>query len=437
MIHFKRFALAFAVIFMSALESASWNAPIDLSAWSSQNPQIAFSSDGSNALIVWQRFNGDDFIIETIRSTDGGNSWGTAVDLSETGQNAVQPQVALSSDGSKAIAIWKRFDGVNYIIQSVNSHDGGKTWLTPTDLSPSGQNADNQQIITSFDGLNTIVIYTVNNSIQATTSSDGGVTWSQPHTLYASGRTSSLQIAMSSDGSHALVIWQNFDGTDSTVMAMATSDGGVTWNEPVSISPDGQYADQAQVALSSNGLQAAVIWENYDSTYCVIQSVQSTDGGASWSSPSTISPTDQNSKNPQLAMSDDGSKTIIVWWNSSSSSYLIQSITSLDAGVTWSKIADISSSDQSAIYPTVVVNANGSRAIAAWMKINGRKYSIQSISSDDGLNWGPPADVSIAKTNAEHAQIALTSDGSKAIAIWLRFDGQYVVQSANANSWCP
>lgn len=437
MIHFKCFALAFAVMFMGALESASWNVPVDLSSWSSQNPQVALSSTGSNALIVWQRFNGDDFIIQSIRSTDGGDSWGSTTDLSLTGQNAVQPRVSISSDGSKAIVIWKRFNGSNFIIQAIISHDGGATWATPVNLSPSGQNADNHQTMTSSDGLHTIAVYTVNNSIQAITSSDGGTNWSEPLTLASSGQVGAPQLAMSWDGTNAIIIWQSFENANSIVHAISTKNSGATWNEPVTLTLTGQYADRPRIALSSNGLQAIATWENYDSGNSVVQSVFSTDGGTIWTAPMNLSSAEQNSKNPQLAFSADGSKAIVVWWNSSGSNYLIQSIASLDGGMTWNKPSNISSSEQSAIYPSIIVNANGSRAIAAWMKINGRKYCIQSISSDDGLHWGPSVDISVSKNNSENAQVALSSDGSKAIAIWLRYDGQYVVQSSSANSFCP
>ena len=45
-------------------------------------------------------------------------NWDAVTNLSATGQDAEDSQVALSSDGTKATAVWLRDDGSNYIIQS-------------------------------------------------------------------------------------------------------------------------------------------------------------------------------------------------------------------------------------------------------------------------------------------------------------------------------
>ena len=65
-------------------------------------------------------------------------SWGLPVNLSATGQNAYDPQVAMSSDGTYQTITWRRSNGTNDIIQAATSSDNGATWTT-TDLSATGQ----------------------------------------------------------------------------------------------------------------------------------------------------------------------------------------------------------------------------------------------------------------------------------------------------------
>lgn len=48
-------------------------------------------------------------------------SWSDASDLSAAGQDSSNPQIAVSSDGSKGNVVWDRYNGSNYVIQSVSA----------------------------------------------------------------------------------------------------------------------------------------------------------------------------------------------------------------------------------------------------------------------------------------------------------------------------
>src|SRR5438874_586268 len=98
--------------------------PVDLSA-AGQNagePQVAFDGSG-NALAVWRRSNGTNFIVQSAFRPAGG-AFGAPVDLSAAGQNAFQPQVAFDGAGN-ALAVWERSNGTNNIVQSSFRPAGG------------------------------------------------------------------------------------------------------------------------------------------------------------------------------------------------------------------------------------------------------------------------------------------------------------------------
>ena len=119
--------LVFAVVPPIASGAPSgdpWSAVTDLSAigQSASVPQIALSSDGTRATVVWYRFNGSNWIVQSASATisAGTASWGAVTDLSAAGRDARIPQVALSSDGTRATAIWLRSNGTHNIVQSAS-----------------------------------------------------------------------------------------------------------------------------------------------------------------------------------------------------------------------------------------------------------------------------------------------------------------------------
>jgi LPXTG-motif cell wall-anchored protein len=162
---------------------AAWSTPADLSATGqdADDPQVTVDSTGL-ATAVWYRWNGSNDIIQSSTSLNGG-AWSTPANLSATNGDAYDPQVTVSSTGL-ATAVWERWNGSNYIIQSSTSLNGG-TWSTPADLSATGQYADDPQVTVSSTGLATAVwrLYDGNNRIiQSSTLSNSTTSSTTPTT---------------------------------------------------------------------------------------------------------------------------------------------------------------------------------------------------------------------------------------------------------------
>jgi hypothetical protein len=128
----------------------TWLAPDDLSATgqNAESPQVALDSQG-DAVAVWRRYDGANYIVQAATRPAGG-AWQEPDDLSEAGQNAENPQVAVDSQGD-AVAVWRRYDGANYIVQAATRPTGG-AWQEPDDLSATGQNAENPQVAVDSQG---------------------------------------------------------------------------------------------------------------------------------------------------------------------------------------------------------------------------------------------------------------------------------------------
>src|SRR5262249_754521 len=149
--------------------TATWSNVIDLSATgqNASNPQVALSADGTKATAVWSRSNGSNTIIETASATIAANlaTWNSVIDLSTLGQNGSTPQIALSSDSSLATAVWSRSNGSNTIIQTVSATISGNTatWGSGTNLSVAGQDAILPALALSTDGTKASVIWQRSN----------------------------------------------------------------------------------------------------------------------------------------------------------------------------------------------------------------------------------------------------------------------------------
>lgn len=106
--------------------SSVWQTPVALSAPGAnveEAPQVAVNGAG-NATVVWERSNGTNEIIEAASGLAASGSWQTPVSLSAAGKEAGEPQVALDAQGN-AVAVWKRFDGADYIAEAAGFDAAG------------------------------------------------------------------------------------------------------------------------------------------------------------------------------------------------------------------------------------------------------------------------------------------------------------------------
>jgi hypothetical protein len=173
------------------------------------------------AVAVWNRNDGGNSIVQSAWSTDGGVNWSPTVNnLSAAGADAYSPQISVNAAGT-AVAVWSRSNGTNKIVQSVSSTDGGVSWSTPEDLSAAGGIAGEPQLSVNeagtaiavwqrYDGGNFIV--------QSVLSTDGGVTWSTPANDLSAAGGSAVEPQISAAGT-AIAIWDRNDGSSHFVQA--------------------------------------------------------------------------------------------------------------------------------------------------------------------------------------------------------------------------
>jgi PKD domain len=97
----------------------AWRAPVVLSSPGGnveEEPQVTVSPAGE-AVVVWERTDGADNIVEAASGIATAGVWQLAVPLSAKGEDADEQQLALDAQGD-VMAVWRRFDGSFYLAEA-------------------------------------------------------------------------------------------------------------------------------------------------------------------------------------------------------------------------------------------------------------------------------------------------------------------------------
>lgn len=438
-------------------QTASWTlpTPISTAALSSKKPHVTLSSNGTVAVAIWSRSDGDDYVIRTRAATISGNStnWGVTDFVSVAGQDAEDSQIAISSDGTKATAIWYRSNGTHEIVQSASATISGNSlsWGPITNLSANGQNASAAQIVLSSDGTQAAAVWYRNNGsnwiIQSATASISGNTanWSAATDLSVEGQdTFTPQLALSSDGTKAAAIWGRSNGSNSIIQSSSAIISGNTasWSSVVDLSASGQNANDPQIALSSDGTKAVAVWSRSNGSEYVIQFALAGIIGniASWGAVTDLTAAGLNAISPRIAISSDGTKTTAMWCRSNGSGYVTQATSATIANdtVVWDKrISNLSTAQGTTGFPDLALSADGTGATAVWRRMTSNNHVVEAASaqiSGNSATWGEATDLSGSGWSAYDPDVAISSAGTQAIAVWRRFTSEEpIIESSTAS----
>lgn len=142
------------------------------------------------------------------------------------------------------------------------------------------------QLMVGFFEYNGVLL----NAIRITTSSDGGVTWSPPTTAtdgFAAWVACSAKIIQLPNGSLVLPVYGSDDGPTELIEVLRSDDFGATWTAVRPwVTPYGSAMTEPNIVLMDDGNLLMLIRTYDGGTH---ESV-STDGGLTWSTPVSISP---------------------------------------------------------------------------------------------------------------------------------------------------
>ncbi len=361
-----------------AAGSGTFGGVVDLSA-AGQNAydvQVAVAVDGATT-VVWRRSNGSNWIVQASTRPAGSGTFGGVVDLSAAGQDADYPQVAVGVDGATTVVWQRRNDGVNWIVQASTRPAGSSTFGAAVDLSATGQSAVDPQVAVGVDGATTVV-WTRNNGsndiVQARTRPAGSGTFSGAVDLSAAGQHASYpEVAVGVDGATAVVWSSNY-----IVQASTRPVGSVTFGGAVDLSVAGQSAVDPEVAVAVDGA-TTVVWFRWNGFNQIVQASTRPAGSGTFGAAVDLSTPGQHAFGPQIAVGVDGATTV-VWRRSNGSNYIVQASTRPAGSVTFGGAVDLSAAGQNAYGAQVAVGVDGA-ATVVWQR-DGPTYSrIQESTS--------------------------------------------------------
>ncbi len=170
--------------------------------------------------------------------------------------------------------------------------DGGVTW-TGNDLLPPFTQSSSDPAPT-IDKNGTIIFTTLdipgNLGMVAAYSTNNAVSWSSRISI--SSVSSDKNFAASDDAptspyyGRSYAVWSNFGSGTPPIVVSYTTDGGASWSSPTQINtpPGGHYSQGCDIAIGPNG-EVYVCWAQVSSGSLIedyLGFAKSTNGGASW-----------------------------------------------------------------------------------------------------------------------------------------------------------
>jgi len=191
----------------------------------------------------------------------------------ESGSAYMVPYIAI--DGWNVYAVW--MDGrenlnLDYDLHFASSSDGGTTWQTDKRIDTRGRYASNPKIVANGTELH--VVLEESNTFWHVYSADGGTTWQNESIVSRGNMVEKFDLAL--EDSNLYLVWSEWNTSEDSyeLFSVNSSDLGGTWSTPTFI-----------VNVTENhafiGLDASEGWLHVvsDGGY-----VRSSDGGSTWNS---------------------------------------------------------------------------------------------------------------------------------------------------------
>jgi hypothetical protein len=253
--------------------------------------------------------------VAVSRSTDGGKTWSTHFVIqtpATQGTGLFNDKEWIAADptdstGKTAYVTWTQFHGSSSPIVISKTTDGGVHWSAPRLVSTNFVLDQGSTVVVSSAGTVYVTFesFTTHgrSAVAFAVSKDGGATFTTRLISTVNDIPSPLPGATFRDdsfptlalgGSALHIVWSNWNGSNADVVYMRSTNGGVTWSSPATIG--GGSGDHFFPWIAARGSRVYASWMNRaggDDVYD-IAAVASTNGGGTWTAPTTLSSADSN-----------------------------------------------------------------------------------------------------------------------------------------------
>ncbi len=370
--------------------------------------QIAFSS--SHVYAVWEESDANHDVF-FVRSTDGGVTFDTPLNLSNDTNPSTNPQVAAL--GSNVYVVWLSDLGESGEVWFTRSTDNGANFDTPVKLSGSSVLADNPRIAAE----STYVYVTWddptggNHDVFVIVGSGNGSTFGTPVNV-SSDLNESTQPSIATVGFNVYVAWRSLNGTDTLVFFNKSTDRGVNYDGTMNLGFNNGTTEGPEVAATGSNVH--VTWldngpGNVDTFHRF-----SDDSGVSFGSVTNVSDDSGDASGLTIALS--GGNAFVAWADDSSGNGDARIALSNNGFVSsWSSNWDIT--DETASLPRIA--AFGSTVYLFWQECVGSVCDILYMKgTHDGELMFFDETVNLSNDGAASFHPHATASTETAFVIW-------------------
>jgi hypothetical protein len=181
------------------------------------------------------------------------------------------------------------------------------------------------------------------------------------------------------------------------------------WSAPEEVSPAGNGAYGAQVAMDGAG-DATAVWTETENNRPAVKVTTRPVGGA-WETPETISTEPLEDEEPVIAVDEAGDA--VVAWRESAGEFTRIQVDYRPAGGSWTGPQAFSAGIGSNLSPRVAIDSSGDAALV-WQ----RGDSVMAALRPTGGSWSSASEVSPSGTDATGPEVVIDATGQVTVA-WL------------------
>jgi hypothetical protein len=194
---------------------------------------------------------------------------------------------------------------------------------------------------------------------------------------------------MAVDSSTAYIAWEEHTPGNAEIFYSNSTDGGATWSTPVNVSSNSGDSWVPTIAVDSGTIYLA--WTDFTPGNWEVFYSNSTDGGATWSAPVNVSENAGTSFRPSMAL--DSGAIRLAWFDDAPGNAEIFYSNSTDGGATWSAPVNVSNTAAASNNPSIAVAAGAIHIVWA-DDTPGSREIFYSNSVDGGATWSTPINLS-------------------------------------------
>ena len=308
------------------------------------------------------------------------------------------------------------------------------TFIAYTNLSPdsygqvgrfvnlSGNPGNSTFPSLATSGNNVYVIWTDNTTgngdVYLKRSVDNGTTFGNLESISSNlGKSVDPEIAVSQDKMY--IVWTDETTGNGDIYFKTSLDKGITFSSVENLSNNTGSSVSPRIAVSGNNVY--VIWTDNTTGNGDVYLKRSVDNGTTFGNLESISSNLGKSVDPEIAVSQD--KMYIVWTDETTGNGDIYFKTSLDKGITFSSVENLSNNTGSSVSPRIAVSGNN--VYVVWTdNTTGNGDVYLKASSDNGLKFKGKKILGKNIGNSIDPQIAVSENNNIVFGIW-RDNTQY------------